>query len=108
VFGIPLSVEIIIRPSWAAAGTVVGPILGSFIRAPSPSWPVTTSLRAAGTRPPRRYGLLLIAVVLFLPEARTRGWRGCSGAGRRTRHELLETRGLSKHSAGVHAVPGSI
>ena len=34
VFGIPLSVEIIIRPIVGGAGTVLGPILGSFILSP--------------------------------------------------------------------------
>ncbi len=34
VFGIPLSVEIIIRPIVGGAGTVMGPILGSFILSP--------------------------------------------------------------------------
>ena len=34
VFGIPLSVEIIIRPIVGGAGTLLGPILGSFILSP--------------------------------------------------------------------------
>jgi branched-chain amino acid transport system permease protein len=34
VFGIPLSVEIVIRPIVGGAGTVLGPILGSFILSP--------------------------------------------------------------------------
>ena len=34
VFGIPLSVEIIIRPIVGGAGTVLGPIVGSFILSP--------------------------------------------------------------------------
>src|SRR5438046_9042559 len=34
VFGIPLSVEIIIRPIVGGAGTVLGPLLGSFILSP--------------------------------------------------------------------------
>ena len=35
VFGIPLSVEIIIRPIVGGAGTLLGPILGSFILSPA-------------------------------------------------------------------------
>ena len=34
VFGVPLSVEIIIRPIVGGAGTLLGPILGSFILTP--------------------------------------------------------------------------
>src|SRR4030095_13351621 len=34
MFGIPLSVEIIIRPIVGGAGTLLGPILGSFILTP--------------------------------------------------------------------------
>src|SRR5262249_56846727 len=34
LFGIPLSVEIIIRPIVGGAGTLLGPILGSFILTP--------------------------------------------------------------------------
>ena len=35
VFGIPLSVEIILRPIVGGAGTLLGPILGSFILTPA-------------------------------------------------------------------------
>ena len=69
VFGIPLSVEIIIRPIVGGAGTVLGPVLGSFILSPlaelariyfgQGSWAGAHLIA---------YGLLLIAVVLFLPQ----------------------------------------
>jgi len=69
VFGIPLSVEIVIRPIVGGAGTVLGPILGSFILSPlaeasriyfgQGSWSGAHLIA---------YGLLLIAVVLFLPQ----------------------------------------
>jgi branched-chain amino acid transport system permease protein len=69
VFGIPLSVEIIIRPIVGGAGTVLGPILGSFILSPlaeasrvyfgQGGWSGVHLIA---------YGLLLIAVVLFLPQ----------------------------------------
>ena len=68
VFGIPLSVEIIIRPVIGGAGTLLGPILGSLILSPlaevariyfaRPGW---TGLHLVV------YGLLLISTVLFLP-----------------------------------------
>jgi branched-chain amino acid transport system permease protein len=69
VFGIPLSVEIVIRPIVGGAGTVLGPILGSFILSPlaeasrvyfgQGGWSGVHLIA---------YGLLLIAVVLFLPQ----------------------------------------
>jgi branched-chain amino acid transport system permease protein len=70
VFGIPLSVEIIIRPIVGGAGTVLGPILGSFIL--SPLAEISRTYFAQGGWNGAHlivYGLLLIAVVLFLPRA---------------------------------------
>lgn len=68
VFGIPLSVEIIIRPIVGGAGTVLGPILGSFIL--SPLAEVARAWFSGGWTGTHLvvYGVLLIAVVLFLPE----------------------------------------
>ena len=69
VFGIPLSVEIIIRPIVGGAGTVLGPILGSFIV--SPLAEISRTYFAQGGWNGAHlivYGLLLIAVVLFLPQ----------------------------------------
>jgi branched-chain amino acid transport system permease protein len=69
VFGIPLSVEIIIRAVVGGAGTVFGPILGSFIL--SPLAEVARHYFAQGGWYGAHlivYGVLLIAVVLFLPE----------------------------------------
>ena len=69
VFGIPLSVEIIIRPIVGGAGTVMGPILGSFIL--SPLAEVSRIYFGQGGWAGAHliaYGLLLIAVVLFLPQ----------------------------------------
>jgi branched-chain amino acid transport system permease protein len=68
VFGIPLSVEIIIRPIVGGAGTVLGPILGSFIL--SPLAEISRTYFAQGGWSGIHlivYGLLLISVVLFLP-----------------------------------------
>ncbi|HLE44246.1 MAG TPA: branched-chain amino acid ABC transporter permease [Methylomirabilota bacterium] len=68
VFGIPLSVDIILRPVVGGSGTLMGPILGSFILSPLAELSRTYFARAGlvGTHLVA-YGLLLIAVVLFLP-----------------------------------------
>ena len=69
VFGIPLSVEIIIRAIVGGAGTLLGPILGSFILTPlgevSRSYFGQSGFHGAHLIV---YGALLIAVVLFLPQ----------------------------------------
>jgi branched-chain amino acid transport system permease protein len=68
VFGIPLSVDIIIRPVVGGAGTLLGPLLGSLILSP-----LAELARIYFTRPGWTglhlvvYGLLLVGVVLFLP-----------------------------------------
>jgi branched-chain amino acid transport system permease protein len=69
VFGIPLSVEIIIRPIIGGAGTLLGPILGSFILTPLAELS-RQSFGQSGLHGAHLvvYGLLLIAVVLFLPQ----------------------------------------
>ena len=69
VFGIPLSVEIILRPIVGGAGTLLGPILGSFILTPARR-AVAPLLRQAGLHGAHLivYGVLLVAVVLFLPQ----------------------------------------
>lgn len=69
VFGVPLSVEIIIRPIVGGAGTVLGPVLGSFIL--SPLAELARHYVAQGGWHGAHliaYGALLVAVVLFLPE----------------------------------------
>ncbi len=69
VFGIPLSVEIVLRPIVGGAGTVFGPILGSFIL--SPLAELSRHYFARGGWAGGHlviYGVLLIVVVLFLPE----------------------------------------
>jgi len=69
VFGIPLSVEIIIRPIIGGAGTLLGPILGSFILTPlgelSRQYFGQSGLHGAHLIV---YGVLLVCVVLFLPQ----------------------------------------
>jgi branched-chain amino acid transport system permease protein len=69
VFGVPLSVEIIIRPIVGGAGTVLGPVVGSFIL--SPLAEISRHYFSQGGWHGAHliaYGALLIAVVLFLPE----------------------------------------
>ena len=69
VFGIPLSVEIIIRPIIGGTGTLLGPILGSFILTPlgelSRQYFGQSGLHGAHLIV---YGVLLVSVVLFLPQ----------------------------------------
>ncbi len=67
-FGIPLSVEIILRPIVGGGGTLLGPVLGSFILSPLAELSRIYLARGgwSGTHLVA-YGLLLIAVVLFLP-----------------------------------------
>jgi len=68
-FGIPLSVEIIIRPIVGGAGTVLGPVLGSFILSPLAEISRTYFAQGGWTGVHLIvYGILLIAVVLFLPQ----------------------------------------
>jgi branched-chain amino acid transport system permease protein len=69
VFGIPLSVEIILRPIVGGSGTLFGPILGSFIL--TPLGEVSRAYFGQGGYQGAHlivYGALLIAVVLFVPQ----------------------------------------
>jgi len=69
VFGIPLSVEIIIRPIVGGAGTLLGPILGSFILSPLAELSRFYFAKAGWSGAHLMvYGLLLIGVVLFVPQ----------------------------------------
>jgi len=69
VFGIPLSVEIIIRPIVGGAGTVLGPVIGSFMLSPLAEISRAYFSQVGWTGAHLIvYGLLLIAVVLFLPQ----------------------------------------
>jgi branched-chain amino acid transport system permease protein len=69
VFGIPLSVEIIIRTIVGGSGTLLGPILGSFILTPLAELS-RASFGQGGWHGAHliAYGVLLVAVVLFLPQ----------------------------------------
>lgn len=69
VFGIPLSVDILIRPIVGGAGTVLGPILGAFIL--SPLGELSRMYLSQGGWSGAHliaYGVLLILVVLFMPQ----------------------------------------
>ncbi len=69
VFGIPLSVDILIRPVVGGAGTLLGPILGSFIL--SPLAELARAYFSGGGLAGIHlviYGVLLIVVVLFFPQ----------------------------------------
>jgi branched-chain amino acid transport system permease protein len=69
VFGIPLSVEIIIRPVVGGAGTLLGPVLGSFILSPLAELSRHYFTRGGWSGMHLIvYGLLLVLVVLFVPE----------------------------------------
>ena len=69
VFGIPLSVDILIRPVVGGSGTLMGPILGSFILSPLAEL-ARTYFSGGGMVGIHLviYGLLLIVVVLFFPQ----------------------------------------
>lgn len=69
VFGIPLSVEITLRAIVGGSGTLLGPILGSFLLTPLAE--VSRTYLATGRWTGAHliaYGVLLIVVVLFVPE----------------------------------------
>ena len=69
VFGIPLSVEIIIRPIVGGAGTLLGPLVGSLIL--TPLGELSRALFGQGGWHGAHlvmYGVLLVAVVLFVPQ----------------------------------------
>ena len=69
VFGIPLSVDILLRPVVGGSGTLMGPILGSFIL--SPLAEVSRAYLSGGAWAGAHlvvYGVLLIGVVPFLPQ----------------------------------------
>jgi hypothetical protein len=107
LFGIPLSVEIIIRPIVGGAGTLLGPIVGSFILTPlaeiSRLYLGQGGLHGAHLIV---YGLLLIGVVLFLLEGATRPSARAGATRGRRAMSLLAARGLSRRFGGLQAVAG--
>lgn len=84
MFGIPLSVEIIIRAIVGGAGTLLGPILGSFILSPLAELARHYFSKGGWTGAHLIvYGALLILVVLFLPRGAYPAIRGLVARGRR-------------------------
>ena len=106
VFGIPLSVDIIIRPIVGGSGTLLGPILGSFIL--SPLAELSRHYLGQGGWAGGHliaYGLLLILVVLFLPQGAYPALRRLMGAAAvADPAPLLEVGGLAKRFGGLQAV----
>ena len=99
VFGVPLSVEIMLRPIVGGAGTLLGPIVGSCILTPlgelSRAWFGQGGWHGAHLIV---YGVLLIAVVLFVPQGAVPWISGLLAPAARV--SLLEARGLPSASAG--------
>jgi branched-chain amino acid transport system permease protein len=84
VFGIPLSVEIVIRPIVGGSGTLLGPILGSFILSPLAELSRTWFSQGGWTGVHLIvYGALLVLVVLFLPQGAYPALRRLAAKGRR-------------------------
>ena len=77
IFGIPLSVDILLRPIVGGSGTLWGPILGSFILSPLAEASRTVFARGGLSGVHLIvYGGLLVAVVLFLPQGAYPALRG--------------------------------
>jgi branched-chain amino acid transport system permease protein len=69
VFGIPLSVEITLRAIVGGSGTLLGPILGSFLLTPLAELSRAYFSKGGWTGVHLiAYGILLIVVVLFVPQ----------------------------------------
>ena len=105
LFGIPLSVEIILRPIVGGAGTALGPVLGSFIL--TPLGEVSRYYFGQGGWHGAHlivYGVLLVVVVLFLPQGATRSCAGSLPGGPGGRREPAGGRGLGKRFGGLQAV----
>ncbi len=101
MFGIPLSVEIIIRPIVGGAGTLLGPILGSFILSPLAELSRAYFRRAGWTGAHLVvYGGLLIAVVLFLPQGAYPFLARRLDRGERERERCSRCRACRSASAG--------
>jgi branched-chain amino acid transport system permease protein len=77
-FGVSVSIEGLLRAIVGGAGTVWGPLLGSFVLTPI-SELTRAALRGRAGADIMLYGVLLIAVISFLPQ----GLMGWVGRGRR-------------------------
>jgi branched-chain amino acid transport system permease protein len=76
-FGVGTSVEIILRPIVGGTGTVLGPILGSFLLTPLGELTRNGLRELTGARVPGAdlivFGAILIAVIIFMPHGIV-GW----------------------------------
>ncbi len=80
VFGIPLSVEIIVRTVVGGGGTVLGPVVGSFILSPLAELSRFYFAEAGWSGAHLIvYGVLLVVVVLFFPQGAVPGLRRLAG-----------------------------
>jgi branched-chain amino acid transport system permease protein len=85
VFGVPFSVEIALRAIVGGSGTLLGPILGSFLLTPLAEFSRAYFATGGWTGVHLiAYGLLLIVVVLFLPQGVYPYLRRLVGEGQRS------------------------
>ena len=77
-FGVPVSVEILLRPIIGGPGTLLGPLLGSLVLTPLAEL-TRWAIRGRPGVDVMIYGAILVAVITFLP----RGLIGLAGPGRR-------------------------
>jgi branched-chain amino acid transport system permease protein len=71
-FGSANSVEILLRPIIGGSGTVLGPILGAFLLTPAAEF-TRGMLKAYGGIDLMVYGIILMAVIIYLPHG-ILGW----------------------------------
>jgi len=73
-FGVPVSVEILLRPIVGGPGTLAGPLLGSLVLTPLSE----LTRRLIQGRPGvdvMMYGAILVVVITFLPRGLVGAWR---------------------------------
>ncbi len=103
--GVSVSIEGLLRAIVGGAGTVWGPLLGSFVLTPV-SELTRAVLRGRPGADVMLYGLVLILVISFLPQG-LMGWLGraaARGNDAMTTAPLLEVKGLSRRFGGILAV----
>jgi branched-chain amino acid transport system permease protein len=73
-FGVPVSVEILLRPIVGGPGTLAGPLLGSLVLTPL-SELTRWAIRGRPGVDLMIYGAILVVVITFLPRGLIGGWR---------------------------------
>jgi len=73
-FGVPVSVEILLRPIVGGPGTLAGPLLGSLVLTPL-SELTRWAIRGRPGVDLMIYGAILVLVITFLPRGLIGGWR---------------------------------